>query len=170
MYRASALMRSLAALIDCVFAPIILVIAALLAIAVAALPAAHSLGQRQLIVVLFLVYTATEVFWAATPGKMLLGLRIDRQDGSRASFWTRLLRWSTKYYALHICLIDAFFPGTALMAAGGFVNMFIVCGLLGALNDDRLTFHDQWSGTAVWCGKPARTPPPIPLPHVGVTN
>ena len=40
-----------------------------------------------------LLYTSTEVWFAGTPGKMLLGLRIRRQDGSSADRWRLFLRW-----------------------------------------------------------------------------
>src|SRR5688572_4228720 len=44
----------------------------------------------------WLLYGSFEVITAASPGKMILGLRIANADGSKAPRSVLMLRWSTK--------------------------------------------------------------------------
>src|SRR6476619_305601 len=56
---------------------------------------------------LALFYTSADVWLAATPGKLLLGLRIGASAGGRATRWTLALRWSTKYFGFFVALVHA---------------------------------------------------------------
>ena len=119
-------------------------------------------AAQGLFVLVWMLYSVMEVVFAATPGKMILGLRIARQNGRDAEVGRRLLRWSTKYYSLVPAIFDCIIPGTLIGVLGSCMNSIILCGLLGAFNDDRLTWHDEWAGTAVWTRR--RMPPPLPIP------
>lgn len=101
-------------------------------------------------IVPWLIYTATEIFLAATLGKFLVGLRIGGQSGLDASRWTLFLRWSTKQYPWIVALVAVALPNTAWVELRGIVSIFLLIGCVAALDDDRLSWHDQWAGTAVW--------------------
>ena len=64
-----------------------------------------------------------------------------------------------QYFSLLPAIFNCFFPTGAIDMLIGFFNTVILCGLLGAFNEDRLTWHDEWAGTAVW---KRRRPPPLP--------
>ena len=108
-----------------------------------------------------LLYTTMEIWTAATPGKLLLGLHIRQQDGTPADFWRLVLRWSTKQLpilATILYIVTAFGPFYLL---SGFSSLLVAIGCFFAGNDDRLTWHDQWAHTAVYW-KRAIAPPPVP--------
>jgi len=162
MKRVAVLVRIAAAAIDFVAALVLLVVSAI----VAAITGNDALTELIFLVVWFL-YSGMEVVFAGTPGKLLLGLRIARPNGRDAERSRLFLRWSTKYYWLLPAIFNYFVPGTVVYITAGYVDTFIVCGLLGAFNDDRLTWHDEWSGTAVW---KRVSPPPIQVNDWGAQN
>lgn len=98
----------------------------------------------------WLAYTSTEVFCAGTPGKRLLGMRIRRIDGESAGFWELLLRWETKQLPWILALAAALAMTGLLQYLAGLMNGIIVVGCLNALNESHLSWHDQWSATAVY--------------------
>ncbi|MDB5290849.1 MAG: hypothetical protein JWL69_2090 [Phycisphaerales bacterium] len=112
---------------------------------------------------LWLLYSSTETFFAGTPGRLLLGQRIARQNGLRADRWRLFLRWSTKQSPAIVGLVGTMLPNVAFTMLQSFLLWVLAIGLLGILHEDRLSWHDEWSGTAVW--RTRRIAPP-PLPHV----
>jgi uncharacterized RDD family membrane protein YckC len=166
-YRAGFWIRVLATIIDIV---IMLIIATAVGAVMFSITA--TLGGRAIetaIYTAWLGYTSFEIWTAATPGKMLFGLRISEQDCSPAEFWRRVLRWSTKQYWMTAYLYFLLSASTVLYAIAGFSSLVVTIGCLFAANDDRLTWHDQWAHTAV-CYRPRRQqrlaaaplPPPLP--------
>jgi uncharacterized RDD family membrane protein YckC len=95
-------------------------------------------------------FTLMEVFKAATPGKMIMGLVIARHDGTPADRWTLALRWSTKQHGRLWVLLAAVILSPFALEFGEFMTALVTIGCLQALDEDRRTWHDQWSGTAVW--------------------
>ncbi|MDB5331310.1 MAG: hypothetical protein JWP03_2461 [Phycisphaerales bacterium] len=112
--------------------------------------------------VLWLLYSSTEFIFAGTPGRLLLGQRIARQNGFRPDKWMLFLRWSTKQAPVIVALIDLFLPSAAFSILQGLLQGLLAVGLLAILNDDRLSWHDQWAGTAVWRTRRRLQPPPLP--------
>jgi uncharacterized RDD family membrane protein YckC len=110
-----------------------------------------------------LLYTGGEILFAATPGKLILGQRIRRFDGTRAGRWTLIDRWLYRrggaLYWLGFLLIGS--PGVQIIA-GVWVQMIWI-GCFYAFTASRQTWHDRWAHTAVWSAPKGRTqPPPIP--------
>ncbi len=98
----------------------------------------------------WLAYSMTEVLFAGTPGKLILGLRIRAADGTEADGWRLFARWSTKQSAV-VCWV--LFEGTGLAGLyllGGFLNLVLMVGFLYAGDEDKRGWHDQWCGTAVY--------------------
>jgi uncharacterized RDD family membrane protein YckC len=115
-----------------------------------------------------LAYTSLEVIRGGTVGKMLFRLTIAWQDGSRAGCGQRMVRWTAKFYWLHVAVVEPFTDAAAPLAFRGLMYTIVVIGCLAAANDDHLAWHDEWSGTAVFRrGRrpvPAPGPPPLPMP------
>jgi uncharacterized RDD family membrane protein YckC len=55
--------------------------------------------------VLWLAYTATELFGPASPGKRILKLRIASADGGPAGAWQAVPRWAMKYSPMFAYLV-----------------------------------------------------------------
>ena len=167
-YRAGFWIRVLATVIDTVA---MLIIATLVGFAMQTImPTIGGRAMQAAIYIAWLAYTTFEVWTAATPGKMLLRLRISEQDCSPAEFWRLVLRWSTKQFWMIAYLFFLASDAGVLYALGGFSSLVVTVGCLFAANDDRLTWHDQWAHTAV-CYRPrsqlisaTANPPPLPPP------
>ena len=164
-HRAGFWIRTLATAID---ATAMLVLALIVAIAVqVTAPSAGDWAIWAVVYGVWLAYTTCEIWTAATPGKMLLRLRVTEQDDSPAAFWRRVLRWSTKYYWLKASLLFALTGSPVFYALSGLCSGFTLVGCLFAANDDGLTWHDAWAHSAVchW-PRPSRplVPPPLPPP------
>jgi uncharacterized RDD family membrane protein YckC len=108
----------------------------------------------------FLLYTTLEIFVAGTLGKLLLGLRITQQDGHAADVWRRILRWSTKQFWLLATMLFLMSGLRVFYAISGLSSLVVAVGCLYASNDDHLTWHDQWAGTAVYKVAPKRAGEP----------
>ena len=176
--RGSAWARAAAALIDYLIA--VFPAASVNAIALALLDEAGAEARAWRYVLGVLPYLAPlaytlyfEIFKGATPGKMALGLVIARHDGVPADRSTLAFRWMTKHYDRIWMLIGAAVlvaPVTVLASlVAGFSSLVLTVGLLQALDEERRTWHDQWSGTAVWkkpraAAAPGFSPPPRWMP------
>lgn len=120
---------------------------------------------------IWLIYTSSEWIWGATPGKLLLGVRVLAADGSRAERSALVIRWAMKWSVRIFGMLDATAalarPRLA-MAKGGLILFYhepanfalarylgeiclfvIVAGMLLALKDGR-ALHDRLTGTAVF--------------------
>ena len=88
-------------------------------------------------------------------------------NGEAADRWRLFLRWETKHLPL---LATMLFEATGYVPAwllAGLMNTIISVGCLMALNDDQLTWHDEWARTAVYPRRAkgaavAAVPPPLP--------
>src|SRR5689334_16149964 len=65
-----------------------------------------------------LFYTATEIAIAATPGKLITGLRITNLDGSEAPLARLVSRWTVKWSFLLIGLLGILMHQTLLVWLG----------------------------------------------------
>jgi uncharacterized RDD family membrane protein YckC len=95
-------------------------------------------------------YNLTEIFLAATPGKMALGLRIANEDGTPASTATLATRWAVKNSG-SILRFLAVVSGLAFLGTiGGLAGLVIVIGCFFVLGAARQAFHDMAAKTAVF--------------------
>lgn len=126
-------------------------------------PASIQLAWQSSAILLFLfpaaliaIYFFLELKFAATPGKMIFGFVIRRQDGKPASIIQLACRWAAKYPPLYLALFGLF-------AANGSVGLselaflaaevsivFVGIAALPALFSGRQTFYDAAFGTAVY--------------------
>jgi uncharacterized RDD family membrane protein YckC len=167
--RAGFWIRSVAAMLDVAALTMVYIGCAVLYAAVANAIGDNDRAAVMLAVAIYastLLYTSCEMWLAATPGKLIVGLRIRQQNGGAADRWRLFLRWQTKYYWVICSMLFALTGASVMYVLGGLVNTFLIIGCFFAANDDKLTWHDQWAGTAVYWRRGATTliatPPPLP--------
>ena len=98
----------------------------------------------------YIAYSSLEVFKAATPGKMLLKLKITNEDGSEANQQTLIQRWVIKQAwqfarLLGVVTTVMLFNWVALFCWIGYV---ISCCL--TFKPERQALHDTLAHTAVF--------------------
>jgi uncharacterized RDD family membrane protein YckC len=127
-------------------------------------------GVAAMFYLICLIYVSFEIWTAATPGKLLLRLRITNSDCSPADSWRLFLRCSTKWSWLGLNFMFLVTEWSPLYVLAGFLSLIVFIGCFFASNDDHLAWHDQWAQTAV-CHRPrvyrsfdAIVPPPLPPP------
>jgi uncharacterized RDD family membrane protein YckC len=96
------------------------------------------------------LYGLIEAFTGASPGKMVLKLKVGHADGRRASVSTYAARWAVKYAGTLLGML-AMLPGLHLLgtlALPAAVVIFVGCFLV--LGDKRQALHDIAARTAVF--------------------
>ena len=108
----------------------------------------------QLLLVAFLlcteVYTTFEIWRAATPGKMILRLRIRDRAGDEADGWRLAHRWVVKTSGSLVSTGGAALGLAVVERLGDVIDVFVAIGCLFVLRESRLAWHDQLTGTAVY--------------------
>jgi len=95
-------------------------------------------------------YSLIEAFSGASPGKMILGLKVGACDGRRGSTALYARRWAIKYSGTLLGLLGAI-PGLhvlGLLAPAAGLIIFVGCFLV--LGDKRQALHDLGAATAVF--------------------
>jgi len=146
--REGFLLRFCAALIDGVFAGI----PALILTRVGGDQVGPFLGAA-----VVLGYSTLEIFKAATPGKSLLKLKIQNEDGSDASRDVLFKRWTIKQVPNALRVVAGIFMLISLNAIAALVGWVGVLALIGYVISCCLTFkpqrqalHDTLTHTAVF--------------------
>jgi uncharacterized RDD family membrane protein YckC len=96
------------------------------------------------------LYSLIEAFAGASPGKMLLGLKVGTAAGQRGSTALYARRWAVKYSGTWLGLLGAI-PGLqvlGLLAPAAGLAIFVGCFLV--LGDKRQALHDLGAATAVF--------------------
>lgn len=110
-----------------------------------------------------LAYFATEIFMAASPGHMILKMKIMREDGTPADQATLIKRFVIRRSPQIISLLAAL-PFLAFL---GYLNMvlsiLILVSCFMTLRANKLALHDEWSGTAVYGPGTAMVPQGFPV-------
>jgi uncharacterized RDD family membrane protein YckC len=96
------------------------------------------------------LYMITEAFWGATPGKMILGLKIGSQDRQSGDIWLYFPRFAIKNLSVLLDLISRLTTVTFFSTLGGFAGMVIFFGCFFALGNKKLALHDTIAKTAVF--------------------
>ena len=151
MQRSGFWIRAAAAAIDAV---VFLVFAATIGVTMSVLEARGELTETKqrgfdaMLIALWLAYSSMEAMIGATAGKLACGIVIALPDGAPAPPWTRILRWSTKYFGVFMVLIWTVTQHPVFYFLG-IVNSLILIGCLRALGEDKQAWHDVWSHTTV---------------------
>jgi len=96
------------------------------------------------------LYSLIEAFTGASPGKMVLKLKIGLEDGRHAPLGTYMARWAVKYAGTLIGLL-ALLPGLGLLSTVGSLAGFVIfIGCFLVLGDKHQALHDMAAKTAVF--------------------
>lgn len=96
------------------------------------------------------LYMIIEAFLGATPGKMILGLKIGTQDGKAGDMWVYFPRFLYKNCSVLIDLAGRITGISLLGTLGGFAGMVIFFGCFYALGEKKQALHDILAKTAVY--------------------
>ncbi|MCX6154181.1 MAG: RDD family protein [Candidatus Kapabacteria bacterium] len=109
------------------------------------------LGSFTLLLLLIgLGYSLTEVLFAASPGKMVLGIKIAEQDGKRASIGTLAFRFLIKHIELPFSFLFVFTQIKMFSTIGTVFSLGIFVGYFFVFAAARQGFHDMLAKTAVF--------------------
>ncbi len=97
-----------------------------------------------------LAYMSLEVFRAATPGKMLLKLKIRAEGGAEADQNTLVKRFLVKNSAALLNILAAVTTVSVLSTLGSVVGFVIGIGCFLVLTASRQALHDRVAKTAVF--------------------
>jgi uncharacterized RDD family membrane protein YckC len=97
-----------------------------------------------------IIYNSMEILFAATPGKMILGMRIAQADRREADMQKLALRAGVKhsdyiFNALSFLALSSLFDTLSTIAF-----LVILIGFFFTLSYKRQAFHDMAAGTAVY--------------------
>jgi uncharacterized RDD family membrane protein YckC len=96
------------------------------------------------------IYFLIEGFTGYTLGKLILGIRIANEDGTKASVPRLLLRWLVKNSGSVITLLAVFTATTSLFTVSRLASLIIFVGCFFTLGMKRQAFHDMAAKTAVY--------------------
>jgi len=122
---------------------------------------------------LLIIFFSLEIFFVATPGKLILGLCVANANGTPAPRSMRFHRWITKTWCFWLSIAAVISDNMALNLYGTISYTMLLAGCLGAANDYRQAWHDEIAGTAVFRRRDiyrprptargsAMVPPPLP--------
>ena len=96
------------------------------------------------------LYMLIEGVVGASPGKMILGIKIGNADGTPASVGTYLLRWVIKNISFVLGLIAAIASIGIIGTIGNILGLVILIGCFFVLASKRQAFHDMAAKTAIF--------------------
>ena len=96
-----------------------------------------------------LAYTSMEIFFAATPGKLILKQKISRADGGPADQVMLIKRWAMKQSSSLVNLLMAITGIVALTYVSQLLSLVILVSCLMVMRGTRLALHDDLAGTSV---------------------
>ena len=100
--------------------------------------------------ILIIAWLSIEIFLAATPGKLILGLCIANANGTPAPRSMRFHRWITKTWCFWLSAAAVVCAHAGLEMFGAISYTLLLAGCLAAANDYRQTWHDEIAHTAVF--------------------
>jgi uncharacterized RDD family membrane protein YckC len=108
------------------------------------------LGAAIFIPVFATLYALLEGFVGATIGKMILGLKIGNDDGTKAGVGKLLLRYAIKNIASLVSVVAAIIGVAFLQQIGSVLGLIIFIGCFLTLGSAKQALHDMIAKTAVY--------------------
>ena len=97
-----------------------------------------------------LLYYSTEIFFSASPGKMILGIKIAQENRHTAEMGSLILRYLLKHSSAIISALSLIILLPILSSLSSIVQLVIVVGFFFTLSVKRQAIHDLLSKTAVY--------------------
>jgi len=96
------------------------------------------------------LYMMIEAFLGATPGKMLLGLKVGDDQGRAGDIWLYFPRYLLKNGSVLLDLVGRTIGFAFIQSLGGLLGMVIFFGCFLVLGPRRQAVHDLLARTAVY--------------------
>jgi uncharacterized RDD family membrane protein YckC len=97
-----------------------------------------------------LLYYSTEIFFSASPGKMILGIRIGQENRHVASLSSLVTRYLLKHSSAILSALSLIVLLPILSSLSSILQLIIVVGFFFTLSVKRQALHDILSKTAVY--------------------
>lgn len=97
-----------------------------------------------------ILYGLIEAFTGASPGKMILKLKIGTDDGRTAPTSTYLIRWAVKYSSSILSTLGLLTGLGFLGTLGSLAGLVILVGCFMVLGASKQAIHDLAAKTAVY--------------------
>jgi uncharacterized RDD family membrane protein YckC len=97
-----------------------------------------------------ILYNFIEGFTGASPGKMILGLKIANQDGRAADVNVFMMRWLMKNFSAIFVVINLQLNSDIIQSIGSLFGFIIFVGCFFVLGEKKLALHDMLAKTAVY--------------------
>lgn len=97
-----------------------------------------------------LLYYSTEIFFSASPGKMILGIRIGQENRHVASLSSLVIRYLLKHSSAILSALSLIVLLPILSSLSSILQLIIVVGFFFTLSVKRQALHDILSKTAVY--------------------
>lgn len=107
-------------------------------------------GALAMILLASVLYGLVEAFTGASPGKMILGLKIGNQDGTAGNLNTYLIRWAVKNSGNLLGALAGLLSIGFLSSIGNLASLAIFVGCFFVLGANKQSFHDLAAKTAVF--------------------
>ncbi len=108
------------------------------------------MGAMAGMVIVSLLYWLLEVFSAASPGKMILGIKIRNADSSPASTNTLATRYAVKNVVTVAGLLTLLTGIQMIATLGNILGFIVFIGLFFVFGANRQALHDMIAKTAVY--------------------
>ncbi len=103
-------------------------------------------------IIISLLYTSLEIWTAATPGKMILKLKIKAQGGGAAATPALVIRWLIKQSAQILMLLFIITSIQILQTLQSIAALVVFIGCLFVFAKSKQALHDLIAKTAVFKG------------------
>ena len=100
--------------------------------------------------VIVLAYSLVEGFTGWTLGKLIMGIQIGNQDGTKASTGQLLLRWCLKNVSTILTVVSVLAGVAILKTIGNLAGLGIFVGYFFIFASSKQGFHDMIAKTAVY--------------------
>jgi uncharacterized RDD family membrane protein YckC len=97
-----------------------------------------------------LLYFCFEIVLGATPGKLLMGIRIATDSATPAPYGKLLARWAVKQSPFIVMLAASLLSSQLMFNAGLALAGAVALGTLTGLAGNKRAVHDMLTGTAVY--------------------
>lgn len=101
-------------------------------------------------VIISMIYNSTEIFLAASPGKLILGIKIAEAQMHTADYQKLVVRFLIKNINTVFSMIFVISSIQLFSTLGSFAGFIIFVGCFFVLGEKRQAFHDMAAGTAVY--------------------
>lgn len=96
------------------------------------------------------LYFVTEFLFAASPGKLILGIQIGKADRTYADMKTLVVRFLAKHFDYAFMLLFIVLGTKIYFQLSGLYIMIILIGSLWVFSYKRMALHDKIAGTAIF--------------------